>query len=460
MIWLILVVGFILRIISINQSFWLDEAISALAAKNYSYLGIINQFSLGDTHPPLYYLLLKGWADIFGFSEISLRSLSVVFGVATIFIVYLIGKEIAGKKLGLVSAALMATAPLHIYYSQEVRMYSLSTFLVVLAILAYFFISGKNPRLKNWILFSLSLFFIGLTDYLPLFILPVFFVYSFIQKKDKLWWRKFFISFIPLLIFLIFWFPVFREQTLGSKAYLSVFPAWGKLLGTASFKEIALVWIKFIIGRISFSPKILYFLIVAVVSPFYIYSFALAPKIKQHLILWLWLFLPFAMVSFGALFIPGFSYFRLIFILPALYILAAAGIVRTRFKKSFIILVVLFNLIFSVIYISNQRFWREDWRSAVAFVEGKIQPKEIVLLSFPEPFAGYKWYQRKDVAYGTQTPFENAIKGKGGVYTFDYLMDVTDPGRELFKRLAADKFKEIEVYNFRGIGQVRYWKKR
>ncbi|MBU1130504.1 glycosyltransferase family 39 protein, partial [Patescibacteria group bacterium] len=85
---LIIFLSIILRFIGINQSLWLDEAIGALVVKSQSYLGIVTQFPLGDNHPPLYYLKLKAWTDIFGYSEFALRSLSVVFGILTIVFVY------------------------------------------------------------------------------------------------------------------------------------------------------------------------------------------------------------------------------------------------------------------------------------------------------------------------------------------------------------------------------------
>src|SRR4029078_7831305 len=91
-LYFLLLLGLILRLISLNQSLWLDEAIGAIAVKNYSYVGIVTDFIKGDTHPPFYYLTLKLWTDLFGYSEIAMRMLSVIFGVATVWVVYKIAK--------------------------------------------------------------------------------------------------------------------------------------------------------------------------------------------------------------------------------------------------------------------------------------------------------------------------------------------------------------------------------
>src|SRR3989344_4750352 len=114
-----------IRMISSGQSLWLDEAISALAVKNNTFLELITKFSLGDTHPPLYYLILKAWTSIFGFTEVALRAPSVIFSVLTVYFTYKLGEFFGGKKMAILSSVLLAFAPLHVYYSQEARMYAL-----------------------------------------------------------------------------------------------------------------------------------------------------------------------------------------------------------------------------------------------------------------------------------------------------------------------------------------------
>jgi len=108
MIVFILLSGFVLRLIAINQSLWIDEATSALVTR-MSLVDLFGKFLPGDFHPPFYYLLLKFWSNLFGSSEVALRSLSILFGLATIYLVYKLGGRIA--------ALLMATSGLHIYYS-------------------------------------------------------------------------------------------------------------------------------------------------------------------------------------------------------------------------------------------------------------------------------------------------------------------------------------------------------
>src|SRR3989344_1694944 len=121
MIIVILFTALILRLISLNQSLWLDEATTALVAK-MPLSDLFTKFLPGDFHPPLYYLIINQWTKLFGYSEVSLRFPSILFGVASVFMVYLIGKEFLDKKVGLIASLFLAMSGLHIYYSQEARM--------------------------------------------------------------------------------------------------------------------------------------------------------------------------------------------------------------------------------------------------------------------------------------------------------------------------------------------------
>jgi uncharacterized membrane protein len=470
---IILFVALGLRLISLNQSLWLDEAIGAIAVHDYSYTGIVTDFIKGDTHPPLYYLTLKLWTDIFGYSEIAMRSLSVLFGVIAIYVVYSISRFTIydlriknGKWLPLLTTLLFATAPLHIYYSQEVRMYSLNTLLVSLVVLFYL----KN----NWFKYSISLLILGMTDYLPLLILPALWIYSLIQKKDLNWWKKFIVSHLPLAIFLVLWVPTFIIQSAGSREALQLFPGWGQLIGKAGIKELSLVWIKFLIGRITFENKILYGFLVLLPSVIVAMPlFKSIQKFNQTKLFWLWLTIPIAVTFVGAIFVPGFSYFRMIIVLPAFYLLIAYGLTQLN-SKILALIVILINFSFSLIYLFNPSYHREDWKGSVAYINSNKKSGDVVLQSFPEPFAGYRWYAKRcgDVisAYGATGKLgatndeivantKHLTETATGVYYFEYLHDQTDPSGLIPQTLVSDGFTKQTAKDFRGVGIVEYWKK-
>src|SRR3954452_14969438 len=86
----ILVAGAALRFATLaTQSFWLDEAIAINSAR-LDLSGLIDSLAHTEGNPPLYFLLLDGWMRLFGTSEAAVRSLSSLFGTATIAVAYLI----------------------------------------------------------------------------------------------------------------------------------------------------------------------------------------------------------------------------------------------------------------------------------------------------------------------------------------------------------------------------------
>lgn len=114
------------------QPLWWDEGYSVWFA--HQPLADMLRLTALDIHPPLYYALLGGWSQIFGLGPVALRWLSVAAGVAAVPLIYLVGYGLSGRRVGLAAAFLLAINPLHIYYSQEVRMYALVTLWSLLAI--------------------------------------------------------------------------------------------------------------------------------------------------------------------------------------------------------------------------------------------------------------------------------------------------------------------------------------
>jgi len=167
---LIFIFAFLIRLIALNQSLWLDEAITASVVRSFSFFQIITKFSPTDFHPPLYYLFMKLWTNMFGYSEIALRMPSVLFSLMTGYVVYLIG--------GVWAMAFFLFNPLIVYYSQEARMYMMVTFFLTVAL--YYFLKNNKQ-----ILFGLFISLAFLTFYGSIFLIVSFLIYSLYKKNYK-----------------------------------------------------------------------------------------------------------------------------------------------------------------------------------------------------------------------------------------------------------------------------------
>jgi mannosyltransferase len=126
------------------QSYHHDEVITAMRVIPGSFEEMLHRVKSSESNPPLYYALAWAWAKAFGTGEVGLRSLSALFGAATVPVGYLIGRQLAGARAGLLLAALLAVNPMLIWYSQEARSYALLVFFGALSL--YFFVRALDTR--------------------------------------------------------------------------------------------------------------------------------------------------------------------------------------------------------------------------------------------------------------------------------------------------------------------------
>lgn len=142
-LWCILLVATAVRFYgSTSSSIWCDEG-SSLMLSNYSLSGIWFH-AAHDVHPPLYFMLLHGWMGVFGDSLASIRALSVLPGIATVFLGMWLVRLVATQRAALLAGILLALLPTAVRYSQEVRMYSLLGMWLIGATIALVY-WVKNP---------------------------------------------------------------------------------------------------------------------------------------------------------------------------------------------------------------------------------------------------------------------------------------------------------------------------
>ena len=472
MIIIIIIVALILRVINLDQSLWLDEAINVNNATNLDYKTLTLNYSLGDFHPPLFHVVLKTWILLFGNSEIAVRSPSIIFAIFSILLVYLIAKKLYDKKTALIAATLLATAPLHIYYSQEARMYMLAAFLVSLSV--YFFISLiKSDKIIYWIGFIASTSLMLYSDYLPYLMIPTYLLFIFLNRKKIA--KSTLVSFIPaslvILILLIPWLTLFPEQLKTGLSASSASPAWTQVVGAASFKNFFLTFAKFTIGRISLDNNLTYALLFAPVAMYVVLLFLLSlfRMSKNRSFIFLWFFTPIVLGFAISFLIPVYAYFRFIFVLPAFYLIWASAINTVNWAlpiRILLTLALIVNISSSIIYFVNPRFHREHWREATTYVKKESTNKTLILFESSLPFAPFDYYNRESLdAKGAFKSFsatqkevdltlENLVQNNDKIFLFQYLSGITDPQGLVFKKLTNLGYENISTKDFPGVGFV------
>jgi len=142
--------GLVVRLFRLDhKSLFIDELMEVFVASK-DIPGMMDGIAV-HLSPPLDYMLLR-IPLFFGNSDYLLRLNAVIFGSAAVVIFYLLVKELFNFEIGLISALLLIFSKYHIYYSQEVRMYSLFLLLTVSSYYIFWLYLNKTNRQHSWLL--------------------------------------------------------------------------------------------------------------------------------------------------------------------------------------------------------------------------------------------------------------------------------------------------------------------
>ncbi len=166
----------VLRLGTLNlQSFWYDEAFTPVHVLHPGLAATLRAFVHTENTPPLWYILAWGSSRLFGTGEVALRLPSALAGIATVPVAWGIGRELAGRRAALVTAALVAVNPLFVWYSQEARAYACFVLFVALALFCCLRADHRpmaDGSASRWLaLFALSGALALLSHYFAVFLL-------------------------------------------------------------------------------------------------------------------------------------------------------------------------------------------------------------------------------------------------------------------------------------------------
>jgi uncharacterized membrane protein len=169
----ILVIGLALRLHHLdNQSLWLDEIDEATTAQT-PFPAFFNAVRFDAGAAPFDYLANKLVIGLFGSSTLSVRLWAFSCGGMAIVMMYLVGKLLFNSHLlGLIAAGLLTFAPFHINYSQEARFYALAVLSALLS-LYFFYLAYTKRSWQRWLIYSVSVTLVFYTHYFVALLLPL-----------------------------------------------------------------------------------------------------------------------------------------------------------------------------------------------------------------------------------------------------------------------------------------------
>jgi mannosyltransferase len=173
---ILLMVATGMRLYKLNSGLWFDEILTYLNYANLPFSTIVTTFDSENQHF-LYSLMAHSSFLIFGASAWALRLPAVIFGVGSILALYLLGKEVAGPRQGLLAAGLLTFSYHHVWFSQNARGYTGLLFWTLLS--SWFFLRGlKSEGVRNWLYYALAIA-LGLYTHMTMgfVVLGQFFVY-------------------------------------------------------------------------------------------------------------------------------------------------------------------------------------------------------------------------------------------------------------------------------------------
>lgn len=191
-----------------------------------AYLSAINEDRFSENfernithegHPPVYYLTMKAWAELFGYSEAALRAFSCFTFFVTLPFVYSIARSTGGRAGAFYATALFSALPIQMAYSMEARGYSLAMLFTACATFFFLRINSaqdtSSAKAFGWIV---SAFLAMMTHYYSLIFLAglasFYLVSEFIRAQTVVISKTSVSILIPFLLFML-WLPMLSNQT-------------------------------------------------------------------------------------------------------------------------------------------------------------------------------------------------------------------------------------------------------
>lgn len=454
------------------QSLWLDEAISIEWAAKKPLLWIWENVPKSDLHPPLYYSILHVWQLIFGYSVFSIRSLSALFFVGSVLLVYHLTKKFFGSRMiGVFTAVIFATNPFAILYAQETRSYSMSIFFVLLNGLFFYRLVylGNRRKLDSFYYFFTALVLIY-ANILALFALFAHFLIVLFRKE----WKnlRFFVWLYAGLF--VLYLPALRTlMNAGSYDFSSFNKA-----NFGIFMKTIVTLAGFIGARVNIlnGEWRVYPLIIISLAAYGIIFSVLIIKLKQVNNYLLWFFT----ISFASLLVAVNIKFpvhdpKYIFVAFPFFILLIGNILfilKNRRLQAIVFLIILsFNLVFLYNYFFVKRYERENWKSVVAQVENDYLASAktaVVITPASDPYMPWQYYAHGFIPsvgglkYGgtTSTAYRGLDEAvgnpsKGIVYISRFLQTMFDSRDFVRIYLESHGYTKTKVFKDT---KVEYWK--
>lgn len=473
----ILAIG--LRLPLLNGSFWLDEAAQALESDR----PLSQQLELvPDFQPPLLHLLIH-FALYVDRSEWWLRTVGALIpGIITVILTVLLGDKVFNKRVGWISGLLLATSSFHIFFSQELRQYSLPVMWAV-ATWLLLWLSVKRKEESWWL--GVSWGVLSLAGWYSSYLYPFLWLAQvvFVTTLTPHKWREWSSGIAITVLGFLPWLPMFLRQLQAGQSLRTELPGWENVVSFSQLKAIPLTMGKFIFGVVNLEANAFFIGASLLLGVLGVGIVALLSKKMSRnqvtfkatplVMILIWLVVPLLTAWLVSFFVPVIQPKRVLFLLPACYLFVTWLALQTQqHRLGQLLVVTLLSLNFWGVwqYWSNPLYQRENWRAAYHDISTQYPADDtLAIFAFPEAYAPWRWYNSRDVhtvaiGYLSQSPTQNEVSESlkyvtdySYAVTFDYLQDLSDPQRLVPQTLHNFGYKEVQVLDYPNVGFIRIY---
>lgn len=438
------------RSIHVNSSFWLDEAAQAIeSARPFT-----EQFQIvPDFQPPLYHVIVHFWMSFGGKAEWWLRLTSIIPGLITIWITMLLAKKWFNQHTALITGILLASSQFHTFYSQELRPYSLAACFALLAVYSFSYLDTKPKIALAGLMFS---WIMGCyTTYVfPLIPITLWLVTVFWYQRNS---KYLLLATIVTIVAWIPWIPTFVAQLQTGTGLAADSTVWSQIVSYPWYKSVPLTFFKFLIGRIPFSASIPNMMMYTIMGIIAIRGIIVPKHYPAWKIVGMLIGVPILISFMLSFFVPILDPKRVLYSLPFLYMLIAASIPDKPKGAFILVFLLMINMSGLAQYGQNPDVQREPWRDAISTITREIHQSDQVVFAFPQAFAPWLWYADSTIPTMTMPIAQPLIENR--YIVFDYLMDMTDPHRQIYAALQDSGYYEASFLQYPGIGKIRFFSK-
>jgi mannosyltransferase len=378
----IAIVAAALRLIFLGaRSFWGDEIVSVkLATDNWH--GFAYWILRREANMALYYLALRGWTH-FGDGEAWVRLLSAVFGIATVAMLYLLGRRLHGERVAWLAALIGATNACLVQFSQEARSYSL---VMLLAVLSYYyflrFIDEQNfwPALMYVVVTAASFY----THFFAALIVCAQIASLLWLPRDKVPWRKLLIIYFAMAVTV---FPIVVYVLRNDVGQLY----W---VQPTTFSEIYKLFIFFAGASKAVAAVLSVISLIACAWAIVGSSAELRRRSEASWKLGLvlaWVVVPLAITVVVSLHKPVFVHRYLLVSLPGYLLLIGLGLSKLR-KRVLVAALVIVIALSGVSIVQGYFRPIEDWRGVVEYVLSNAEKGDALLVYVPYGSNNFNFY--------------------------------------------------------------------